>query len=124
MTTILQNGRLLVVEVSRSFPSTDRKGLHALSRRLLGLLEGHDVATVLVDLTNSEHFGAGLVGVLVRVAREAARNSQDIVLCGLSQHAMEVLRLTRLDRAWSIYPTLRAAMRELGANRAITTIAM
>jgi hypothetical protein len=64
------------------------------------------------------------VGVLVRLQREAAVNGQEIVLCGLSQHAMEVLRLTRLDRAWSVYATRRAAIRELGADRAITTIAM
>jgi anti-anti-sigma regulatory factor len=113
----LRTRRLLVAEMGRTYHSTDRDGLRALTRKLSGLVHDPDAAGVVVDLAGVEDFGAGLLGALVRLHAEAERLGKPVALCGLSAHARFVLRLTRLDAVWLLAPNRQAACAILGGGQ-------
>jgi anti-anti-sigma factor len=123
MNASLKSGRTLAVELGSSYPSIDRSQLQALSRRLLSLLDERGLARLLVDMSRTEHFGAGLVGVLARAMRQAEANGQEVVICGADENALEIFRITRLDRRWPIYASKRNALRDLGNPRVSNTVA-
>ena len=122
MTTTLQSPRLALVELGRSYPSSDRRAVQQIGRQMLRLLDDPSMGALVVDLTKTEFFGAALLGVLLRVTREAQETGREVVLCGVGEHAANLLRLTRLDKVWQLYPTRRSALRELGVMRPHQTL--
>jgi anti-anti-sigma regulatory factor len=117
MHAALKTRRLVVVELGRDYPTTDRTKLQALSRRLLALLDERNLGTVAIDLSKTEEFGAGLLSVLVRAYRHAERQGHEMVFCGVRGMAKEIFALAKLDRVWTFLPSRMAVMDRLGVDR-------
>ena len=117
MNAALKTRRLVVVELGREYPTTDRTRLQALSRKLLALLDERRLGTVAIDLSKTQEFGAGLLSVLARAYRHAERQGHELVFCGVEGTAAEIFTLARLDRVWKIYPTRLAVMNDLDVDR-------
>jgi len=117
MNAALKTRRLVVVELGREYPTTDRPRLQALSRKLLALLDERNLGTVAIDLSKSEEFGAGLLAVLVRAYRHAERQGHEMIFCGVRGTAAEIFALAKLDRVWAVFPSRATAMESLGVNR-------
>ena len=117
MQAIMKTRRLVVVELGREYPTTDRAKLQALSRRLLALLDENRIGTVLIDLGRTEEFGAGLLSVLIRAYRHAERQGHDLAFCGIHGMSEEIFALAKLDRVWTIFRSRSDAMEKLGATR-------
>jgi anti-anti-sigma factor len=123
MNASLTAGRVIAVELGRSYPSVDRNRLQALSRRMLGILDERGLRTLLIDMSQTEDFGAGLIGVLARVIRHADIKGQEVVICGVNEEASKLFRMTRLDREWPIYESRAVALKERGNPRVNITVA-
>ena len=117
MQAAVKTRRLVVVELGRSYPTTDRARLQTLSRRLLSLLDESRIGTVLIDLGRTDEFGAGLLSVLIRAFRHAERQGHEMIFCGVHGTSAEIFGLAKLDRAWHVFESRAEAMEELGAER-------
>ena len=117
MHATLKARRLVVVELGRAYPTTDRNRLQVLSRRLLALLDEPKLDVVAIDMSKTEEFGAGLLSVLARAQRHAERQGHEIAFCGLSTQAEEIFAMAKLDRVWTIYSTRAHAMDTVGVDR-------
>jgi len=117
MNAALKTRRLVVVELGREYPTTERTRLQGLSRKLLALLDERNLGTVAIDLSKTEEFGAGLLSVFVRAYRHAERQGHEMIFCGVRGTAAEIFALAKLDRVWSVYPSRNVAMERLGVNR-------
>jgi anti-sigma B factor antagonist len=62
-----------------------------------------DVRAVLLDFSGLEYMNSGGIGLLVTLLVRANRLKQRLLACGLSEHYRQILELTRLDEAISIY---------------------
>ena len=121
---MVRTRRVLVAEMGRTYRSTDRDELCVLARKLSALVNSPDTAGVVVDLAGVEEFGAGLLGALVRLHAEAETLGKTVVLCGLSEHALTVLRLARLDTVWTLAPSRAEATAAVGPGRIAATAAL
>ena len=117
MQTALKTSRLVVVELGREYPTTDRPRLQALSRKLLALLDERRLGTVAIDLSKTNEFGAGLLAVLARAYRHAERQGHEMVFCGVQGTAAEIFALARLDRVWKLFPSRQEVMNDLDVDR-------
>ena|SRR5688572_25631152 len=117
MQAALKTRRLVVVELGREYPTTDRAKLQNLSRRLLTLLDERRVGTVMIDLGRTEEFGAGLLSVLIRAFRHAERQGHEVIFCGVHGMGAEIFSLAKLDQAWHVFGSRAEAMEEIGADR-------
>jgi len=75
------------------------------------LMEAYALATdggarsVLLDFSGLEYMNSGGIGLLVTLLVRANRLKQRLLACGLSDHYRQILELTRLDEAITIYAT-------------------
>ena len=62
-----------------------------------------DTRVLLLDFERLEYMNSGGIGLLVTLLVRANRMKQRLLACGLNDHYRQILELTRLDEAISIY---------------------
>jgi anti-sigma B factor antagonist len=73
------------------------------------------VRAVLLDFSGLEYMNSGGIGLLVTLLVRANRLKQRLLACGLSDHYRQILELTRLDEAISIYGNEAEALAAVSA---------
>ena len=74
-----------------------------------------DTRAVLLDFSRLEYMNSGGIGLLVTLLVRANRAKGKLLACGLDDHYKQILELTRLDEAITIYPDEAAALAAAGA---------
>jgi anti-sigma B factor antagonist len=67
------------------------------------------------DLTEVTYFGSVFLALLLRCHKLVKSRGGELVLCGASKLATELLRITALDTLWAIYDTQEEAIVALAA---------
>lgn len=67
---------------------------------------------VLVDLSRVAYIDSSGIASLVEALQLAAKNGTALALIAVSAEALKVFKLARLDKVFSIYPDLDAALAE------------
>jgi anti-sigma B factor antagonist len=62
-----------------------------------------DTHTVVIDFSGLEYMNSGGIGLLVTLLVRANRSGHKLLACGLDDHYKQILELTRLDEAITIY---------------------
>jgi anti-anti-sigma factor len=70
---------------------------------------------IIVDLSKVAYFGSVFVSLLLRCHNLAKEQGNEMVLCGASERARELLKLTALDTFWAIYNDRDEALDALSA---------
>lgn len=65
---------------------------------------------ILLDFTNLDYLNSSGIGLLVTMLIRTQRQKQTLMACGLSDHYVEIFKLTRLDEAIGIFPNEAAAL--------------
>lgn len=65
---------------------------------------------VLVDLSRVAYIDSSGIASLVEALQYAAKNGTMLALIAVSSEALKVFKLARLDKVFSIYPDLEAAL--------------
>ncbi len=76
-------------------------------------LKRTQVPTVVFDLSEVKYFGSVFLALLLRCHKYVKERGGDLVLCGPSQMAKELLSVTALDTLWAIYETRDEAIAAL-----------
>lgn len=78
-------------------------------------LEEMSVPLVVVDLSHVGYFGSVFLALLLRCHKLVKSRGGEMVLCGATVTARELLRVTALDTIWAIYKTRDEALAALDA---------
>lgn len=73
-------------------------------------LRKEPVANVIVDLSKVSYFGSVFLSLLLRLHKLVKQQGGETVLCGASERARELLKLTALDTLWAIYENRQKAI--------------
>ena len=76
-------------------------------------LREQEVPMVVVDLSEVSYFGSVFLALLLRCHKLVKSSGGELVLCGASTMASELLRVTALDTLWAIYDTREAPLSAL-----------
>jgi anti-sigma B factor antagonist len=68
-------------------------------------LSDQEVPMIVFDLNDVNYFGSVFLALLLRCHKFAKSRGGELVLCGASKMAQELLRVTALDTLWAIYDT-------------------
>ena len=71
--------------------------------------------SIVLNFSDLEYMNSGGIGLLVTLLVRANRQRQRLLAFGLSEHYREILALTRLDEAISIYDSEDEALAASGA---------
>ena len=64
-----------------------------------------NVKAIILNFSSLDYLNSSGIGLLVTMLIRTQRNRQAMLACGLSQHYVEIFRLTRLDEAIGIFDT-------------------
>lgn len=78
-------------------------------------LRDQEVPMVVFDLSDVGYFGSVFLALLLRCHKFVKSRGGELVLCGASKMAAELLRVTALDTLWAIYDTREQALDALGS---------
>lgn len=78
-------------------------------------LREQDVPMVVFDLSDVSYFGSVFLALLLRCHKFVKSRGGELVLCGASKMATELLRVTALDTLWAIYESRDAALEALAS---------
>ncbi len=73
-------------------------------------LRSQEVPMVVFDLSDVSYFGSVFLALLLRCHKFVKSRGGELVLCGASKMASELLRVTALDTLWAIYDTREDAL--------------
>jgi anti-anti-sigma factor len=71
------------------------------------------IDNVIVDLNHADYYGSSALGFFVSLWKLVAGNGGQLVLCAVSKHGAEILRVTHLDRLWDIFDSRDDALQSL-----------
>ena len=80
---------------------------------VLSPLKQEPASGVIVDLSQVAYFGSVFLSLLLRCHKLIKQQGGEVVLCGASERAKELLRLTALDTLWAIYDKREQALEAL-----------
>ena len=78
-------------------------------------LDGMSVPLIVFDLGHVGYFGSVFLALMLRCHKFVKSRGGEMVLCGASDTARELLRVTALDTIWAIYGTQDEALVAIGA---------
>lgn len=82
---------------------------------VLAPLARQKVPLVVVDLSRVSYFGSVFLALLLRCHKLVRQKGGELVLCGASDLARELLQITNLDTLWAIYDSRDEALEAVGA---------
>jgi anti-anti-sigma factor len=80
---------------------------------LMKPLSRDEAPMVVFDLSEVRYFGSVFLQLLLRCHTRVRPKGGELVLCGVSEMARELLRITALDTLWAIYDTREEALEAL-----------
>ncbi|MEX1095858.1 MAG: STAS domain-containing protein [Planctomycetales bacterium] len=78
-------------------------------------LKETEVPMVIFDLSDVNYFGSVFLALLLRCHKYVKSRGGELVLCGASKMARELMRITALDTLWAIYDTRDEALDAVGS---------
>ncbi len=102
-------GDLAILELHGEINSFAEQGLN----EALGRLEAYNPATLLLNFQDVDYINSTGIALIVGVLAQARKARREVLTCGLSDHYVELFKITRLADFMSIYPDEASALAEL-----------
>lgn len=110
--TITQSGSYTVVEFYTA-SLMDAPKLDEIGKQLYHLVDEQDRRWIILDFNQVEYISSQFIGILLSMHKKlAALPKSKLILCGVGPRLMELLRITRLDRVFTIRSNQREAMQD------------
>nr|WP_261362729.1 STAS domain-containing protein [Rubinisphaera margarita] len=104
------HGDIVVVTPASNIESMNWDLIEQAAEVIMAPLQNQDVPVVVVDLSEVGYFGSVFLALLLRCHKYVKSRGGELVLCGASEMATELLRITALDTLWAIYDTREEAL--------------
>jgi anti-anti-sigma factor len=88
----------------------------------LTLLSMRDIDNVIIDLSHADYYGSSALAFLVNLWKRVSSKGGELVLCNVSKHGWEILRVTHLNRLWGVFESKDDALRQLGREQACAAL--
>lgn len=102
---IERHGDVAVVVPSSEVETLQWELIDQAAELMLAPITQSGAALVVIDLSELDFFGSVFLSLLLRTWKTVFENGGTMVLCGVSDRARELLKVTNLDTLWAIYDT-------------------
>lgn len=116
MAKIFKHSGLTIAEVDSEYDSLAVAQLEELGRLLLEAARQAEPPIMLLDLSETQYIGSSFLGVLMRVWKRLRDRHGRLALCDVNDVCGDVLRASKLDTIWDVFPDRATAVKELGAR--------
>ncbi|HWB11113.1 MAG TPA: STAS domain-containing protein [Pirellulales bacterium] len=117
MTTIQKQEGITIVELGTEYDSLDVTKINEFGSELLSAVAQAEPAKVLLDLRATTFIGSSFLGLLIRAWKRLRDRHGTLALCHVNDVCGEVLRASKLDMIWQVFPDRDAAVWHLHQNK-------
>lgn len=107
---ILEIDGVFVFYLGRSYGSLPEDSLQRLGERLLACVHENPHPRMVLDFSRTEYINSSFIEAVFRAWKRAKEKGGQMAFCCLNPFCGEVLRVTKLDRVWAIFPTREEAL--------------
>jgi anti-anti-sigma factor len=104
---------ITVVEVDAQYDSLDVAKLNEFGNELLAAVAHADPPKVLLDMRRTTFIGSNFLGLLIRAWKRLRDRHGELAICQVNEVCGEVLRASKLDMIWQVFPDRDAAISRL-----------
>lgn len=104
------HGGTVVITPASNVESMSWELIEQAAEIVMSPLRNQDAPMVVVDLSQVSYFGSVFLALLLRCHTAVKSKGGELVLCGASKMAKELLKITALDTLWAIYDTKEQAI--------------
>lgn len=108
------HGNVMVITPASNVETMSWDLIEQAAEIVMEPLTDQEVPMVVVDLSDVSYFGSVFLALLLRCHKYVKSRGGELVLCGASKMASELLRITALDTLWAIYDTKDEALEAIG----------
>ncbi len=109
------HGNTVVIIPASNVESMQWDLIEQAAQIVMAPIREQEVPMVVFDLSEVSYFGSVFLALLLRCHKTVKSSGGELVLCGASKMAAELLRVTALDTLWAIYDTREEALSALEA---------
>ncbi|TWT39104.1 STAS domain-containing protein [Blastopirellula retiformator] len=113
MVNILRKREVTVIEFGNEYDSLDETNLGKTSQQLIEVAKHADPPLVIFDLTSTRYFGSYFIQFLIRTWKLVKKRNGRLVLVGLDDPCLSVLRRSKIDSLWERFATTDEAVANL-----------
>jgi anti-sigma B factor antagonist len=107
-------GNTVVIKPASNVESMQWDLIEGAADIVMEPIQNQEMPMVVIDLSDIRYFGSVFLALLLRCHKFVRSKGGELVLCGASELATELLRVTALDTIWAIYDTQDEALEALG----------
>lgn len=104
------HGNTVVITPASNVESMNWELIEQAADIVMAPLKTHQSPMVVFDLSEVNYFGSVFLALLLRCHTAVKSRGGELVLCGASKMARELLKITALDTLWAIYETRDEAL--------------
>ena len=116
MVRLTRHPSVTLIELEASYNSLDEKALDELGGLLLTKATLIEPPEMIIDLSKTSYIGSMFIELLVRTWKRLAERGGRLAVCGLHPFCAEVLRISRLDTVWLVFPDQETAVKAMEAS--------
>ena len=113
MAKVSKQEGITVVEVDAQYDSLDVATLNEFGTELLAAVSQAEPPQVLLDLRRTTFIGSSFLGLLIRAWKRLRDRHGALALCQVNDVCGEVLKASKLDMIWQVFPDRESAIRQL-----------
>lgn len=109
-------GQILVLSPQTNLSELELTCLDEAIRDVMQQLDARGFQNLVLDFARTDYYGSTALGFFIRLWKRVRSMGGSMVMCNVSPHEREVLKLTRLDDLWTICSTRQEALGYLEAE--------
>jgi anti-anti-sigma factor len=110
---LVWHGDTVVITPASNVESMSWELIEQAAEIVMAPLKAHKSPMVVFDLSEVSYFGSVFLALLLRCHTAVKSRGGELVLCGASKMARELLKITALDTLWALYDTQAEALEAL-----------
>jgi len=99
------HGNVVVITPASNVESMNWELIEEAADTVMAPLRSSQSPMVVFDLGEVNYFGSVFLALLLRCHTAVKNRGGELVICGASKMARELLRVTALDTLWALYDT-------------------
>ena len=107
-------GSTLVLNPLIHLGSLNEPEIAVETQDVLDFLTRSASANLVIDLANGDYLGTSMLGAFVKLWKRVSQRGGRLALCNVSDSVAQVLRMTKLQTVWPIYPSREQALIAIG----------
>ena len=104
------HGNTMVITPASNVEAMNWELIEQAAEIVMAPLKKHQSPMVVVDLSEVNYFGSVFLALLLRCHTAVKSSGGELVICGASKMARELLKITALDTLWAIYDSREEAL--------------